>query len=1186
MSMLRIALPSFSSATLSDHYVSKRSAARTSLHLLRRAAPVIGAVLLFAGLTFSQDPRGSIRGQLTDPTGAVLAGAEIRATNVDNGVAAAARTNEAGRYNAPFLPAGTYRITAELAGFKRLSRSGVEVRVGEVVEVDLQMQLGALAESIEVAAETPLLDTVRASLGQVIDRRRILELPTSAGNPLELTLLTPGMVEPSKFLWKAAWNFRDVVSDGNPRFTTEYQVDGVSNTYAEGNQGRSRYAFAPPATAVREFKMETSPYDASVGHTMSSVVNVSTIGGTNELHGELHWVTRNSAFGTPNFFNNKFGTKPPVFQDNRYGASAGGPVYLPKLYNGKNKTFWHHTWEANKWGNPEPTFTAAVPTAAQRQGDFSQLLRLGSVYQIYDPATIATAPRGRFSRQPFANNVIPTNRLDEVGKKLAQFYPLPNQQGTAEGLNNFFNGTMKGLQNYYVHLFRVDHALSENHRIFVRGHYDWWEEDKNRRFGPESLANGIILNRINRGLSLDDVLVLSPSLVLNLRYGLTQQDFTERRISKGFDLSSLGFSPALVGLVDRSVATIPFIGAGQYTPISRWESGDGATNSLTHSFVGHFTKLHASHNLKFGAEFRVYRAFSNRYPQAASPSLNFPNFFTRGPVDNSPAAPIGQELAAMLLGIPGGQMERTASIAAQDKHLGVYLHDDFKLTPKLTLNLGLRYEIESPYTERFDRLVAGFDSVTPNPIDARARANYAAAPIPELPVDRFRALGGLTWVNQAGIGRSPFRGERNNFMPRLGLAWQVRPRTVLRAGYGLFFDTIGVNSTFPIQTGFTQSTPIQASLNEGLSYHATNTNPFPAGLIEPRGAAGGLTTNLGQTTYFYDRGRKHPYSQKWSFGLQQLLPDQFLVDASYVASRGTRLAVERAHNVTPEQYLSRLATRDQGAIDFLSATFPNPFLGTDPIYGARISRGSLLQPYPHFGYMGVTEPIGYSWYHSLQVRGEKRFSRGYTFQLAYTWSKLMEATEFLNPTDLTPYESVSGLDRTHRVAMSGIWEIPFGRGRQFGTKLPGPVNFIAGGWQISTVIVRQAGPPLGFGNAIFNGDVNTLALPKGQRDVDRWFNTEAGFNRNPAQQLGANIRAFPLRFSGLRGDGRATWDFSAIKNFPIREALTLQVRADAYNAWNHANLNPPNTSPTSSAFGRITSAAEGRNFQFSLWLKF
>jgi hypothetical protein len=1017
-------------------------------------------------------------------------------------------------------------------------------------------------------------------MGQVIDTRRILELPIAAGNPLELTLLTPGMIEPSKFAWKAAWNFRNITSDGNPAYTSEYQIDGVSNTFAEGNTGRNRYAFAPPASAVQEFKMQTTPYDASIGHTMSGVVNVSTKNGTNDLHGEAHWFTKNSAFDAPNFFNNKNNSKIAKYQDNRFGASGGGPVYIPKLYNGRNKTFWHYDWEMNKWAVPQ-TFSGTVPTEAERRGDFSALLNSNII--IYDPLTTRAEPGGRYSRLPFAGNIIPQNRLDKVGLGLVNLYPLPNLPGDSQGRLNYFNGSMKGIQDYFVHMARVDQAWTDAHRTFVRVHYDWWQENKDHQFSND--VNGIILNRSNRGLALDHVWVLNPTLVLNVRYGLTNQDFPEQRASKGFDLGALGFSSSLTSLIDKSVSTIPRTSAGPFARLSNWESGDGTTTSLTHSLGGHFTKLMGNHSLKFGTDARVYRANGNRYPKGTSPDLNFTSKYTMGPLDNSPAATIGQELAAMLLGIPGGDMERSASFAMQDTFYGFYLHDDFKVTPKLTINVGLRYELEMPLTERFNRLVAGFDTTVASPIEAAARAAYAASPMPGLSVDQFRVRGGLTWVGPNN--RSPFDGEKNNFMPRFGLAYQLLPMTTFRAGYGVYYDTIGVNSTRAIQTGFTQSTPIQASLDEGLTWFATTANPFPNGLIDPLGANGGLKTNLSQGIDAYLPGRRHPYSQRFSAGVQQLLPWQFLGEVSYVGSRDTRLPVSRNINATPDQYLSRALYRDQAAIDYMSPTFANPFFGLAPGYGSRISRFDLLKPFPEFGSINIAEPIGYSWYHSMQIRGERRFANGFTFQLGYTWSKLMEAMELLNPSDTRPYESIGSFDRTHRLAMSGIWEIPVGRGRAFAANMPSLVNGVIGGWQIGSVVVRQSGAPLSFGNAIFNGDLHDVVLPKDQRSVDRWFNTEAGFNRNSQQQLTSyQLRTFPLRFSGIRGDGRATWDFSAIKNFKVYESLVLQFRAEVYNAWNHANFNDPRTNPVNSDFGRITGAGDPRNWQFSLRAKF
>ncbi|MGH9659068.1 MAG: hypothetical protein ACRD96_11030, partial [Bryobacteraceae bacterium] len=313
----------------------------------------------------------------------------------------------------------------------------------------------------------------------------------------------------------------------------------------------------------------------------------------------------------------------------------------------------------------------------------------------------------------------------------------------------------------------------------------------------------------------------------------------------------------------------------------------------------------------------------------------------------------------------------------------------------------------------------------------------------------------------------------------------------------------------------------------------------------------------------------------------------YLLEGSYVGNRGTRLGVDRQINNTPAQYLSTSPVRDQRTFDFLSFQTPNPFRGTNPIYGTNISRGNLLRPYPHFGNIVVEEPIGYNWYHSLQMRIEKRFSQGYTFGLAYTWSKLMEAVEFLNSTDALPTEAISGQDRPQRIAVSGIYEFPFGRGRQFGGSMPKALDLVAGGWQLNAIVIFQSGQALGFGNALFLGNIKDISLDSGSRHVDRWFNTEAGFNKNTQQQLASNLRSHPPRFNHVRSDSQNRWDLSAIKNVAVHERFKVQFRAECFNALNHPNFANPNTAPTNTSFGRITGTnAQARTFQFALKTEF
>jgi hypothetical protein len=391
----------------------------------------------------------------------------------------------------------------------------------------------------------------------------------------------------------------------------------------------------------------------------------------------------------------------------------------------------------------------------------------------------------------------------------------------------------------------------------------------------------------------------------------------------------------------------------------------------------------------------------------------------------------------------------------------------------------------------------------------------------------------------------------------------------------------------PFQTGFSQTTPVQVSLDDGLTFVTRMSDPLPNGLIAPQGSAGGLTTNLGQSLQFYPSHRRNPYAARWSLGVQRLLPANFVLDASYVGNRGTKLEIPRELNATPNRYLSTDFFRDQETIDYLSERLSNPFAGTDPVFGSRITRAELLKPYPQFDSITLDDGAGYSWYHSLQVRAEKRFSRGYTFQLAYTWSKLMQATEFLNAADAMPYETLSESDRPHRVSLTGIWEVPVGRGRAFGAGLPAVANAILGDWQLGWIMNVQSGSPLEFGDAIFVGNVEDIALPGSQRTVDRWFNTDAGFLRDSDLQRESNVRTFPLRFGGVRGAPQYRWDLSAKKNFRLTEQVRMELRMEAINAFNHAIFLPPSTVPTDSDFGQVTDTAWlGRNWQFGLKLEF
>src|SRR5579884_1664996 len=1144
----------------------------------------------------AQNTSATITGRVLDPTGAVVPNIEVHATNNATGAVVSARTNASGIYDLPFLAPGIYTLMIEAPGFKKLERTGIELRVNDVLNVELTLQVGNAAESVEVTAAAPALESETASEGQVVEQQRIQNLPLQAGNAAEMTLFAPGVVNTTNLrARKTSFNSASsqFITDGNQLYSNEYAIDGVPDTFASGNT--PLVAFQPPQFAVNEFRVQTAGFDAALGHTTGAVINLVSNSGSNEFHGELHEWISNSFLDAPTFFQNRAGIAKPEYQDNRYGASIGGPIEIPKLYNGRNKTFFFYSWESNQWGKPVTT-VGTVPTDAEKNGDFSALLQLGPSYQIYDPATTVALPNGRYQRQPFPGNIIPANRIDPVARKILSYYAEPNTPGTAAGQNNYTQ-SIKDTFDYYVHFVRLDHYFSEKNRMFVRLDYDHYLETDPGFYS--NVSGGINLTRINRGAAFDDVLVLSSNAILDLRYGLTQEEAPEQRVSAGMNLGSLGFSQSLLSLLNPATETFPQIylntkastksctGActGTYSGFGNFNNGDGTTTGLIHQFAGTLNMLKGTHDLHYGAEFRLYRSFGFNGGFDVSPQYQFLPTYTNGPLDNSPVAPIGQELASLELGIPStGQMTRSASFAIQDTYEGWFVQDNWKVKPRLTLNLGLRMEHESPVTERYNRSVRGFAAADPNPIAAQALANYAKNPIALLPVSQFQVLGGLQFAgpNDRNLWDQP----AVTFLPRFGLAWQVDKNTVIRSGYGIYYDTIGVNRSPAIQSGFTSSTPIVPTYDNGQTFVATLANPFPNGLLPPAGAGGGLTTFLGQSLNFYPTNRLQPYAQRWTFGVQRMLTHGFLLDASYVGNKAVHLPVSKNINATPEQYLSTSPVRDQATINRLSQQVPNPFYGLSPVYPSTIAVADLLRPYPEFGDIIYTDNNGYSWYHALQVRAEKRFSHGYTVNLAYTWSKFMEASSYINPGDANLYRGISQYDRPQRIVISGIWEIPVGRGHTYFSGMKRGVDAVLGGWQLNGVFAQQSGSPLGFGDAIYYGNIDQIALPDDQRTVDRWFNT-ALFERSSSKQRQFDIRTFPLAFAGIRGPNQSQLNISAFKNFKFTERWNLQFRAECYDVLNHPNFNDPNTTVTSSSFGTITAqGSPSRQFQGALKLSF
>lgn len=1086
-------------------------------------------------------------------------------------------------------------MEVELQGFKRSKHAGVEVRVNDRIDLPIVLQLGTSEQSVTVTGETPLLNTASASMGQVIDARRVQELPVPHGNPMALIGLTSGVSFNRDQRLDRPFEPTHIVGfsmDGTRANRSDVTLDGAVAT-ATANNGEVISSYVPPADIVQEFKVQTATFDASFGQTEGGVTNISIKAGTNIFHGTAYFNKMVPELFANDYFANLNRVPRADFTYNRYGGSFSGPVRLPKLYDGRNRTFFLYGFEGIKEDRPRNNGVPTVPTARMKRGDFGELLALGAQYQIFDPAsareTVVSGNR-LIERLPFAGNTIPAASISPVAQKILSFFPDPLQPGIQ---NNFQRPELTEHADYGSHTIRVDQMVSSANRMFVRA--NWYDRNSTYNDYFDNVATGNLFQFVSRGATIDDVHTLSPTTVLNVRYGYNRfiraDDGAYKSI--GFDQTTLGLPGYLNTLTSDDVRKFPRVDLAGYQGTAG--GGEFRPND-THNFIGTVSQARGSHFLKMGTEFRSYRENRREFGNNVSGTYAFDTTWTRGPFNTSPGAPnsFGQSVAALLLGLPSsGGIWRPASYSEQSTAWGFFFQDDWKVSQKLTLNLGLRWEFETPLEERYNRSLRSFDPSASIPWAAQAQAAYATNALAQRPASDFIVRGGPTFAGVNGQPSGLYQTPKVNLMPRFGFAYQVRPKTVLRGGYGVFYGFLGQRRSDVLQNGFSRQTDFQFTTNNFLTPSATLANPLPSAQLFPiLGASLGPETSLDTGITFFAEKPAMPYMQRWQMGVQRQLPGAMVVELSYVGNRGTRIEATRDLNAISNDYLSRdlLPTAAMAANNnFLAGNLPNPFRGLTAAANPNLnnainrSRAALLRPVPHFGALSTTTNQGYSWYHSLQAQFERRFSKGFTIQGSYTLSKFMEAVAYLNAADARPLETISDFDVPHRFVSSGIWELPVGKGRWLGGGINRVANGLLGGWQLSAIYTFQSGTPLGWGNIPFSGDINTIRLDNPTRE--RWFNPNAGFDRT--QVLQSNVRSFPFRFPFLRAMGVNNWDTSLIKHtrFGQDGRFNAQFKAEFLNAMNRAQLPAPITDPRNVLFGEIranNSANYSRRIQLTM----
>lgn len=1156
--------------------------------------------VLFAPGAWGQEYRATLTGQVTDSAGAAMVNVKIVAKLESTGAEFTTASGPTGAYTLPFLPPGTYTVSAENAGFKRYVNETVVLSAGSHVTLNISMDVGVATQSVTVSADASILTTASASVAQAIPSTHMEDMPSIGGAAMSMAALAVGVIDltnpqANERPFDNAGTSRYAMGGGSgitPNGSNELLLDGAPNMWGPQNR---QVAYNPPLDTVEEVKVELFMSDAAVGDALGGAVTIVTKGGTSQFHGTLKEFNQLGTLAASPFFSNAVGGRKVPTEYNQYGVTVTGPLEVPKLLKVRNKVFWSFSYEGIKHRQPQPT-VKTVPTAAMRQGDFSALLSLGSTYTIYDPRT-GVAQAGRVARQAFPGNKIPANRFSSVALNYLAYYPLPNLSSNASGVNDYLAAS-SSVDNYFTVLPRLDFVISDRHKLFWNYHAVYRTQYVDNFFG--NISTGDTRPRDGNGSTLDDLYAFNSSMFLNTRLSwnrLVNYEYRDATLA-GFSPTSLGF-PASIAAASPKL-TIPYLlfsdstqalgqargntqGAGFYTPYDSYQ------------IFSALNKIKGSHALKFGADLRMSRQSTIVWGNSAG-SYSFDSSWVNGPYSNSAAAPQGQAFAAFLLGQPsGGSFDLNSHTTAQSYYTAFFMQDDWRIRPNLTINMGLRYDHETPAKERYNRALDGFDFISANSVTNAARVAYAANPIPQLPASQFNPVGGATY---ASASRPDIASTYNfAFSPRFGFAYTPSGpggKTVIRGGFGIFFSTYGVagagtgNPQAPMGA-YSQSTPVVASLDGFQTPYATLSNPFPTGFLQPTGAATGLNTALGQSVNFLNPTLAQPYSERWTVTIQRELTPSLLLELGYIGNRSLHLPMDLSLDGIPAQFLSRSAVRDIATINALSANVANPLQGLLPgttLNGSTMTVAQLLQPFPEFvGATGLLESYanaGSSDFHSLNVRVQKRFSKGLQLISSYQHSRLMSAVTQLNSSLTTLARMVDTADRPNRFVCSFVYDLPFGRGKVIGTQSAPWLDRLVGGWELSGIATIQSGAPLSWGNVIYLGGDPKLNA----HNPDGAFGNPNVFNRVSAQALGNyNLRTFPQYFNNLRQDDVKNFSSAVTKTFPIHERLRLRFRGEAFNTLNRTQFAAPNRTPTNSAFGTITSQVNSpRTIQFSLRL--
>jgi hypothetical protein len=1165
-------------------------------HKAPSLAAMVAAFCAFPPLC-AQTPTGTILGTVQDTSGAVIPSVAITVREVNTNVERHTNSNGLGYYEVPLLPSGNYEVDAGQPGFKKYVRSGLKLDTDQRLEIDITLAPGDVKDSVQVTGEAPLLQTTTSAVGQVVENRKIVDLPLSNRNLLQLSNLVAGVGDYGADAAPATTGsvaFGRYNANGGMTNTNEFMLDGATAILANMNAA----SIIPTIDAIAEFKIQTNAMSAEYGRTGGAVINATYKSGTNNLHGTVYEFWKNRSLNANTWLNDVNHAAKPFTNVNTFGYSLGGPVYLPKIFNGRNRLFFFTNYEGYRDVAPTTTLMT-IPTVGQRSGDFSHLATAaGAPILIYDPLT-TTAVAGsatQYTRYAFPGNVIPASRIDPVAKNLIGYYPQPNvtPANSFTNANNYLAGA-SGYDAQNEWSVKVDDNLSDTKRLFGRYSQSAQGGGASNYFGSTPACNTCLVKNNPAGafsprgggsalyIYPKNVVVgytqtLSPTVVLDLRYSLNRQLLSRLPQSGGFDLAAVGFPQSLASSV--YYATFPPVTIQNYQGLGTPSNGDYLRRGdTTHATQGSFTILHGAHTVKAGGDFRMFR-YADIQAYNITPAFNFNQTWTQqNPFSSSPTA--GWGLASFLLGTPASGINSIpASVALQWYYAAGYLQDDWRISSRLTLNLGIRYEVETPFTERYNR-TTDFDPS----IQSAATKAYPGA------------VGGLVFMGKDLSSRYRNPVDTNNFSPRVGLAYKVNKALVMRAGYGIFYQPTGVYgyaATSFGAAGYQGDTNMLTSNDGGLTPARYLRNPFPDGLLQPTGNRLGPLTLLGQTVQSQLRNVVTPYSQQYNIGFQYQLKS-FLFDLGYVGSHGLDQVINYPLDQLQPGYFQMGSALNQQV--------PNPFAAlaaNTPFATPTISQGQLLRPFPQFGdVQSQYMTAGNMNYNSVQFKVEHRFSNGFSLLTGYTWSKNIgnvaerywSGNKVQDEYDFAAERALSPLDVPQRLTVAWVWELPFGKGKPLATALPSFANALVSGWMVNGSATFASGQPLSITNPVnqlgfgagsrpsTNGQPE--AISSASQTPSHWFNTSAFYV--PAPYTFGDVGPYS---PALRGQSINSWNVSFFKDTAIKERATIEFRAEFYNFFNHPLWASPGTTVNTPTFGVVSSKTNNRTGQLGLKVLF